>query len=155
MIKLVLLRLCALPPPSFPDAEFGTGLLGALGPVLGMVDIIASVWFPIQLVMFREMTCDTDATEVRLYVLSICCLISLATTMISTLVLAINVLGEIGQAPRAAAWLHKNQTPVAVLVLVSLTRLENLRVLKSTVWGWTLLDLPIEEKHFEFLKRCG
>jgi hypothetical protein len=81
--------------------------------------------------------------------------ISLAVTMSSTLVLAIRTLGEISRVPRAAEWLDRNHTPVAFLVLVSLTRLENLRALKTTVCGCSLLNCPIEQKYVDFLEKCG
>eukprot|EP01047_Picozoa_sp_COSAG01_P090744 COSAG01_NODE_22523_length_852_cov_0.645418_2_plen_96_part_01 len=87
--------------------------------------------------------------------LSVCCVVSLAVTMSSTLVLAIRILGEVARVPRAAEWLHQHHTPVAVLVMVSLTRLESLRALKTTACMCSLLNCPIEQKHVDFLKYCG
>ena len=132
---MISAQLSALPPSRFADNEFGTGLLGLFGVVLGILDIFSAVNFPIKLVVLYtddDLTCPekmVDASRLCLKILSTCCIVSLAVTMASTCKLALDVLSGMARVPRVAEWLQTNYAAVSALILASITRLENLRVL--------------------------
>ena len=133
MVSMISAQLSALPPSRFADNEFGTGLLGLFGVVLGILDIFSAVNFPIKLVVLYtddDLTCPENKTSrLCLKTLSTCCIVSLAVTMASTCKLALDVLSGMARVPRVAEWLQTNYAAVSALILASITRLENLRVL--------------------------
>jgi GTPase SAR1 family protein len=133
------------------NEDLTTGPLGLCGFALGIVDIATALYFSAKLVIFEPSELGYDE-QGRQYasVLSACCLLTLVSTMIVTGWMQMKVLHNMARAPAASEWLQSERAVVAAVCVLSLTRLENLRVIKTDVYGRSVLSFPFEQKHFQF-----
>jgi hypothetical protein len=141
--------------------DFKTGLLGLLGVFLGVIDIATALYFSAKLAIIERAGIEhdghneSDPQQAYSYILALSCLLTLATTMLATGTIQMKVLRETARTTAASEWLQEHYVVVARVCVLPLTRLENLRVLKTEVCGHSVVHFPYELKHFRFCQKCS
>lgn len=89
------------------------------------------------------------------WVLFSCCAATLVVTTATTEHLALTVLDEVKKTPAAADWVADNGKLVTFVGIAASSRLDMIVVLKLKLCGKVWCEMPMEDKHFHFVRHSG
>lgn len=141
--KTSLEALPHLDPP-LEDDEKSVGLFGLLMFVWGVVDFVRGPLLCTSLALRKE------------WVLFACSVTTLSVTTVVTVYLAFQILDSVARSStEARLWKRKQRTCVALVAISSSSRLDMLSIFRLRICDRQLVDLPMEDRHFHFIRNSG
>lgn len=120
------------------------GLFGLLMFLLGVVDLITDVGLCAELLAHGE------------WMLLVCALVTCLATTATTMHLGFHLFEVIATHNGCArAWALENGKLMALVLVLSTSRLESLAILRLRLCGRDLLHMPMEHRHFHFIRQAG
>eukprot|EP01047_Picozoa_sp_COSAG01_P039394 COSAG01_NODE_3253_length_6351_cov_4.601248_2_plen_678_part_00 len=127
-----------------PDQQRATGFWGALGFLTGVWDLVVDIVFCMALASCRLWP------WFALYVTVV------VVTAATTIYLGLVTLATIEATNSATRqWHIQNGKLVTLVLLLSASRLNSLAILRLRIFDYVIIDCPMEDKFFHFIRHCG
>lgn len=148
VIVLFRATLANLEDMQLPQGKDSLGWWGLLFFVVGVLDLFSDCGLCITLFMCEE------------WHLLICSATTIVVTTAVTLYLGFSTLTTIrtdDPDSRASSWLMSGQNGIvtSVIIIASASRLESMAILRLRLCGWDVLDFPMGDKYFHFVRHAG
>ena len=141
--KRSLAELPTMVPP-LEEGQDTVGIFGLLMFVWGVVDFIRGPLLCASLALCGQ------------WWLFACCVSTLMVVTCVTMHLAYCVLAAVAaSSEEGAGWMQRNGKAVALVVLVASSRLDMLCIFRLRICGYKMVDCPMEDKHFYFVRNAG
>jgi hypothetical protein len=142
--RLIVVGAWQVPEVTLSEGQDALGLGGALLFCWGVADLVFDIGL-----------CLTLFSCQRWWLFG-CCVTTLLATGATSCFLGFRVLRIVANSrPDARQWLLDHGKAVTLVVLASSSRFESLATLRLRICGFSVCMLPMEHRHFHFIRQAG